>query len=188
MISQQTLSFVAILYGDRCLTNSVLSLKPGSNQASEKSPKEQREDKPVLSLIEGTGWTKLRSNASVRNIRIVKHRSSAEGGGLVMVERQVGGGSDHHDSNVLIKNKDLTHKLTTRHRARTPAQRPRGPRCEDQAREGLGQAPRYANPCARTLHVVLSAQPGFVNDARHKHREACESCAGIGFCVYAPHP
>src|SRR5439155_14497842 len=53
---------------ERSLTYSVLSLKPGSNQASERSPKERRGDK--------TSWTKPRSSTAVWTMGIVKARSS----------------------------------------------------------------------------------------------------------------
>ena len=61
------------------LTDSVLSLKPGSNQASERSPKERRGDK--------TGWTKPRSSTAVWTMGIVKARSSAERGAWLAIPR-----------------------------------------------------------------------------------------------------
>jgi hypothetical protein len=59
-----------------CLTYSVLSLKPGGNQAPKKSPKWWQRDKPVLSLVEGTCWTKPRSRSAVAAMVIVKRGSS----------------------------------------------------------------------------------------------------------------
>ncbi len=59
------------------LTYSVLSSKPGSNQAWERSPKERGEDE--------TCWTKLWSHSAVATMGIIKRRSSAEGGALVEV-------------------------------------------------------------------------------------------------------
>ena len=61
------------------ITYSVLSLKPGSNQAPERSPKERRGDK--------TGWTKPRSSTAVWTMGIVKARSSAERGAWLAIPR-----------------------------------------------------------------------------------------------------
>jgi hypothetical protein len=55
---------------------SVLSPKPGSNQASERLSKERRGDKPVLSRVEGTCWTKPRSRSVVSAVGILTHRDT----------------------------------------------------------------------------------------------------------------
>ena len=49
-------------------------------------------DKPVLSLVEGTCWTKPRSSTDVAAMRIVKWRSGAECGALLAIDREVGEG------------------------------------------------------------------------------------------------
>src|SRR5437879_8801841 len=78
--AQELRQFVSSAYASNGLiTYSVLSLKPGSNQASERSPKERRGDK--------TGWTKPRSSTAVWTMGIVKARSSAERGAWLAIPR-----------------------------------------------------------------------------------------------------
>ena len=66
------------------ITYSVLSPKPGGNQASERSPKDRRGDK--------TCWTKPRSCTNAAAMRIVKRRSRAKLGALVAVKQRLSGG------------------------------------------------------------------------------------------------
>src|SRR6266511_2961707 len=69
---------------DSGLAYSVLSLKPGGNQVSAKSPKWRQGDK--------TCWTKPRSSASVAAMEIVKWGRSAECGAWLAIDREVGEG------------------------------------------------------------------------------------------------
>jgi hypothetical protein len=66
------------------LAYSVLSRKPGGNQAPEKSRKERGRDK--------TCWTKPRSRTYVAAMRIIKWRSGGEYGAALAIDRQVEGG------------------------------------------------------------------------------------------------
>ena len=49
-------------------------------------------DKPVLSLVEGTCWTKPRSHTDVAAVQIVKWRSGAGSGAALAIDREVGEG------------------------------------------------------------------------------------------------